>query len=198
MTAFDLEPAAQQLIDLLDHVPDAMLSAPTPCADTTLGDLVDHIGGLSIAFTAAATKTALPAGSKGPRADASKLDSDWRARIPRDLTALVDAWRDPEAWEGMTEAGGVEMPGEVAALVALDEVVIHGWDVARSIEQPFECEPELLQAVHGFVLQFSGPDKEAERKGLFGPVVEVPDDAPLLDRVLGLTGRNPVWSPSLA
>jgi len=30
---------------------------------------------------------------------------------------------------------------------------------------------------------------------LFGPVVEVPDDAPLLDRVIGLTGRDPAWSP---
>jgi hypothetical protein len=33
------------------------------------------------------------------------------------------------------------------------------------------------------------------RDGLFGPVVEVPDDAPLLDRVIGLTGRDPAWSP---
>ena len=30
----------------------------------------------------------------------------------------------------MTEAGGVTMPGEVTGLVALDEVVLHGWDLA--------------------------------------------------------------------
>ncbi len=28
--------------------------------------------------------------------------------------------------------GPVEKPGEVAGLVALNELVIHGWDVARS------------------------------------------------------------------
>ena len=52
-----------------------------------------------------------------------------------------------------------------------------------------------LEAVLGFVSQFSGPGQEEARAGLFGPVVEVPDDAPLLDRVIGLTGRDPAWSP---
>ena len=30
----------------------------------------------------------------------------------------------------------------------------------------------------------------------FGPAVPVPDDAPLLDQVVALTGRDPAWSPS--
>jgi hypothetical protein len=45
------------------------------------------------------------------------------------------------------------------------------------------------------VSPFSEPGQEEARAGLFGPVVEVPDDAPLLDRVIGLTGRDPAWSP---
>ena len=31
--------------------------------------------------------------------------------------------------------------------------------------------------------------------GLFGPPVSVPDSAPLFDRLLGLTGRDPAWQP---
>jgi len=31
--------------------------------------------------------------------------------------------------------------------------------------------------------------------GLWGPVVPVPDDAPLLHKVVGLTGRDPGWTP---
>jgi uncharacterized protein (TIGR03086 family) len=95
----------------------------------------------------------------------------------------------------MTRAGGIELPGEVAGLVALDELVVHGWDVARATGQAYECDPQSLEAVQGFVAQFSEPGLEAERAGLFGPVVDVPDDAPLLDRVIGLTGRDPAWSP---
>jgi hypothetical protein len=42
-----------------------------------------------------------------------------------------------------------------------------------------------------FVSQF--PD--AARGEIFGPVVEVPVDASDLDRLVGLTGRDPGWRP---
>ncbi len=38
----------------------------------------------------------------------------------------------------MTKAGGVDLPGEVAGLVALDELVVHGWDVARATGQAYD------------------------------------------------------------
>jgi hypothetical protein len=31
--------------------------------------------------------------------------------------------------------------------------------------------------------------------GLSGPPVAIPDTAPLLDRLIGLTGRDPAWRP---
>jgi uncharacterized protein (TIGR03086 family) len=191
----DLEPAARRLADLVGGVPDELLDASTPCPAYTLGDLVDHIGGAALAFTGAAVKDLGDATSQGPSGDASRLGDDWRTRIPRDLVALADAWRDPDAWTGMTKAGGVELPGEVAGLVALDEIVVHGWDVARATGQAYDCDAPSLEAVQAFVSQFSEPGQEEMRAGLFGPVVEVAEDAPLLDRVIGLTGRDPAWSP---
>jgi uncharacterized protein (TIGR03086 family) len=194
----DLEPAAQQMTDLIRGVPDGPLDGPTPCPAYTLGDLLDHIGTLTRAFTVAATKTNLaPSGSGRPVPDAANLDDDWRGRIPRDLTTLVEAWRDPEAWTGMTRAGGIDLPGEVAGLVVLDELILHGWDLARATDQPFDYEPALLEAVLDFVAKFAPPDQEAAREGLFGPVVPVPEEAPLLDRLLGLAGRDPAWSPAV-
>jgi uncharacterized protein (TIGR03086 family) len=195
MTVVDLEPATRRMADLISAIPDEWLDRPTPCPAYTLGDLVDHVGGLTLAFTAAATKTFGDASAQGPSGDASRLGDDWRTRIPRDLAALAEAWRDPASWSGMTQAGGLELPGEVAGLVALDELVVHGWDIARASGQPCDCDRRSLEAVHGFVAQFSGSGQEAAREGLFGPVVDVPEDAPLLDRVIGLTGRDPAWSP---
>jgi uncharacterized protein (TIGR03086 family) len=194
MTRLDLAPAAKRMAALVGGVSDNQLGGVTPCPAYTLGDLLDHVGGLSIAFTAAARKAEPPGGSQGPSCDASRLEEGWRDRIARDLDALAAAWTEPQAWTGTAVAGGVEMPAEVAALVALDELVVHGWDVARASGQPYEVDPASLEAVHGFVAQFSGPGQEESRAGLFGPVVPVPDDAPLLDRVLGMAGRDPSWS----
>ena len=97
----------------------------------------------------------------------------------------------------MTQAGGVDLPGEVAGVVALDELVLHGWDVARASGQPYAVDDPSLQAVHRFVAQFSGPGHDADRAGLFGPEVPVSDDAPLLDRVVGMAGRDPGWTPPI-
>src|SRR4051794_40005407 len=150
MTAIDLEPAARRLAELVRGAPDDLLDGPTPCPRYSLGDLLDHVGGLALAFTAAATKTTDEATATGPSGDAARLGDDWRTRIPRDLAELAEAWRDPSAWTGMTKAGGFDLPGEIAGLVALDELVIHGWDVARASRQPYECDGPSLEAVHGF------------------------------------------------
>ncbi len=195
MPMVELGPAAKRMADLIEGVPDELLGGPTPCPDYTLGDLVDHIRRLTLAFTAAAKKDTAGMTSGRAPGDASCLDADWRTRIPRDLAVLADAWRDPAAWTGMTKAGGIDLPGELAGIIALDELVVHGWDVARASGQDFDEDRASLEAVHGFVEQFSGAGQEAAREGLFGPEVSVPDDAPLLDRIIGLTGRDPGWSP---
>jgi len=198
MTTIDLAPAAQQLATLVRNVPDEMLDAPTPCPEYTVGDLLDHIGGLAKAFTWAATKESLTMEPISPTGDASHLAPDWRERIPTDVAALADAWRDPAAWTGMTKAGPVDLPGEVGGLVALDEIVVHGWDLAKATGQRFSVDPTTVQAVHDFVIQFSGPGTDEQRSGAFGPEVAVPADAPLLDRVLGMVGRRADWSPATA
>jgi uncharacterized protein (TIGR03086 family) len=188
----DLEPAARRLGQLVANVSDEQLRAPTPCPAYTLGDLIDHVGGLSIGLAASAEKRTLE--SSAPSGDASGLGDDWRTRIPRDLLRLAAAWREPEAWRGMTRAGGVDLPGEVCGLVTLDELVVHGWDVARSSAQDFDCERPTLEAVRDFLAAFDAPT--ADDGGPFGPPVAVPDTAPLLDRVVGLAGRDPGWSRS--
>jgi uncharacterized protein (TIGR03086 family) len=195
MATPDLEPAARQLAALVAGVGDDQLGAPTPCPAYTLGALLDHVGGISLAFTGAATKASGDATGQGPSGDATRLAADWRSRIPRDLTGLAAAWREPDAWSGMTKAGGIDLPGAVAGVVALDEIVLHGWDVARASGQAYIPDPAAVEAIHGFLAQLATPEQAAMRSNIFGPIVPVPDQAPLFDRVLGLAGRDPGWTP---
>jgi uncharacterized protein (TIGR03086 family) len=189
MTAqLDLGPAGLRLIRLVEAIPDDALGRPTPCALYTVGDLLDHVGGAVLAFTGAARKRPL---ERAPAGDASRLGADWRARIPADIVTLIEAWADPEAWTGMTRAGGVDLPGEIAGVVALDEIVIHGWDLAKATGLPAGYDGPGLEAVYATVQHF----RVAGIEGLFGPEVPAPDDAPLLDRILCVAGRRLDWEP---
>jgi uncharacterized protein (TIGR03086 family) len=196
MDTVDLGPAAQRLADLLARIGDDELSKPTPCPAYSLGDLIDHVGGLALAFTGAAKKDSATYGDQTPSGDASRLGEDWRTRIPHDLAALAQAWREPDAWTGMTRIAGMDAPAEMVGLTAADELAVHGWDVARALGQPYDCEPEVLEAARSFLVQFASPDAPAGPDVPFGPSRQLPDDAPLLDRIVALAGRDLHWSPA--
>jgi uncharacterized protein (TIGR03086 family) len=198
MSLIDLDVAAQRMARLVEGIPDERLDGPTPCPAYSVGDLLDHLAGMAVAFAHAAAKTLPEGGSQPPSGDASRLVDDWRTRIPKDLATLAVAWRDPAAWTGVTTVGGVDLPGEVAGVVGLDELVLHAWDLARATGQPFDDDPASTEVVHGFVAGLASPGNEEMRSGIFGPVVTIDEDASLLDRTLALAGRDPAWSPDQA
>ncbi|MFC4125971.1 TIGR03086 family metal-binding protein [Nocardia rhizosphaerae] len=189
---FDFASAAHALATVVAGIADDQLDAPTPCADTTVGAVLAHVVGLTEAFRQAATKEAV--GRSVPPSLDDALAADWRTLIPARLDALTTAWRNPAAWDGDTEAGGVIMPAAVMAIVALDEVTIHAWDLAAATGQTLRVDPGYLP----ILLEFLSETDPSGTPGLFGPVVEVAADAPDLDRLLGLTGRDPGWQPAQA
>lgn len=187
----DLRPATRELTRVLGELRDDQLDSPTPCGEQRVRDLVDHVDGLAGAFTAAAKKVRLP-GDLAPRADGARIGDDWRVRILARLDELAAAWRDPAAWEGMTSAGGAELPGQVAGLVALDEVIVHAWDLAMATGQRYTCPEDLVAGALEFVRPTVMQNPNGS-PGLFGPPVVVARDAPLLDQLVRLTGRDPKW-----
>jgi uncharacterized protein (TIGR03086 family) len=190
MDIIDFGPATTSLRELVASVTDDQLSGSTPCPDYTVGDLVEHVGGLAIAFAGAARKQPTPGSEQGGSGDASRLEPGWRERIDRGLADLAEAWRDPAAYDGETAAGGVSMPGAIAASVALNEVVVHGWDLAIALGRPFAVRDEDVAACMAFAEPFSTPESADQRGDAFGPVVPVSDDAPPFERLLGMMGRK--------
>jgi uncharacterized protein (TIGR03086 family) len=184
----DLTSACRRTADVLAGITDDQLGLATPCDKMRLDALVAHIGGLSLAFAAAAGKEFGPL-TDTPPTDDTALEADWRTAYPKQLAVLADAWKKPGAWDGMTRAGGVDLPAEVMGNVALAEVVIHGWDVARALGQPYDADSATLEACLAHLAQFD----PAGTDGMFGPAVPTADDAPDLDRVVALSGRDPAW-----
>ncbi|MDA2806763.1 TIGR03086 family metal-binding protein [Nocardiopsis suaedae] len=177
----DLEGACARLADLVSEVSVADLDRPTPCADFTVADLLDHLDEVARGFTALAGGGAGGVGGAGGQG---------RAGLPRRLEALGRAWASPSAWRGATEAGGVELANEVWGRIALTEVVVHGWDLARAAGRGFDPPEAAVRACLEHVADFvpSAPVPE-----LWGRPVAVAEDAPLLERAVAITGRDPGW-----
>ncbi|MFE9059241.1 TIGR03086 family metal-binding protein [Streptomyces mutabilis] len=188
----DLGPQARVLARLAEGVSDARLADPTPCPDLAVRNLLGHLTGLAVAFRDAARKDLGVTTDTSPEASVPDIGPGWREELPKVLGELAGAWRAPGAWTGMTRAGGIDLPGEVAGAVVADELVIHGWDLARATGQEYDPDPAALQASYGLL---AASAEEGDRdEGMFGPVVPVPADAPLLDRAVGLSGRDPRWT----
>ncbi|MET9902553.1 TIGR03086 family metal-binding protein [Streptomyces sp. NPDC006446] len=190
---FDLGPQALIVARLADAVTDDRLDGVTPCPDYAVRNILGHLAGLSVAFRDAARKDLGATTDTSPDSAVPDLGPGWREALPKALDELGDAWRDPAAWTGMTRAGGVTLPGAVAAAVAADELVVHGWDLARATGQGYEPDAVALQASYEFLS--AAAEDPTRGGGIFGPLVPVPDEAPLLNRVVGLSGRDPGWKP---
>ncbi|MDI3404873.1 TIGR03086 family metal-binding protein [Streptomyces cavernicola] len=186
----DLTPQTRIVARLAERVDDARLGDVTPCHDYAVRNLLGHLTQLAVAFRDAARKEFGPTTDTDPGSSVPDIGADWRAELAKALDELAEAWREPAAWEGETRAGGVTLPAAVMGVVAVDELVIHGWDLARATGQEYVPDPECLAAAYDFLDQSRVPEA---RGTIFGPVVEVPPEAPLLDQAIALSGRNPSW-----
>lgn len=189
-TTLDLGPQHAEVARIVAGVRDDQLRNPTPCTEMNVAAVLDHLVGLTVAFREAAEKVPQP---PGPVPDAARLADDWRTRLPQQLDALAAAWRDPGAWEGTTTIAGMELPGSAVGVIALNEVLLHGWDVAVATGQEFRGDPASTQACLEYGAEFARTTPQF-RDQIYGAVVPVPDDAPVLDRLLGQSGRDPSWT----
>ncbi|OON82779.1 TIGR03086 family metal-binding protein [Streptomyces tsukubensis] len=185
----DLKPACGRMIDLLAAVSDDQLTSPTPCANYTLGALIDHVDEAAVGFAVLGRKE----GGEQPGPDAGADSATHHGAVGRETVAehvrvLGEAWDDPAAWYGGTATAGFELSNEVWGRIALTEMVVHSWDIARSLDRPVHLPEETLRVCLDHVTTFlpNAPVPE-----LWGPAVAVPPDAPLLDHIVAATGRTP-------
>ena len=66
---------------------------------------------------------------------------------------------------------------------------IHAWDLGSAVGSKRPLPDDLVNTVYS-ILEPLG-DLSVTFGGMFAPPVSIPDDAPLVDRLIALTGRDP-------
>jgi uncharacterized protein (TIGR03086 family) len=127
-----------------------------------------------------------------PEPGSRALGDDWPAVLGAEREDLVAVWSDPQAWQGTTTMTSSEIPAAVVGTMTLCELVLHGWDLAAGLSRPVAWDDALLEEVHDALARLTPIGRQM---GAFGPSLHVPHDAPLLDRVVALAGRDPLWRP---
>ena len=190
-TADQLGTVLADLADVIGGITSEQRHDPTPCTDYDVAQLQDHVLGWLTNF---ADGFAHP-GGQAPRAEVSgyRAPADAAAEV-RSAAARLDRALRGGAAQRPLRLGDAAMPGELAAGMILWEYQVHGWDLARATGQRWSPPPEASQASLGFAPTMLTEDYQGEGKAFAAPV-GVPATAPPLDRLLGLSGRDPGWSP---
>ncbi|HEX2075588.1 MAG TPA: TIGR03086 family metal-binding protein [Geodermatophilus sp.] len=119
-------------------------------------------------------------------------DPDWPARYAAQLDRALAAWRDPAAWAGEVDLGGMAVPAADVAGMILKELLVHGWDVAAATGQQVTCSEQTARAVLDVVVAHG---ELFRRYGGFADPLPVPEGTPTFERALRLSGRDPRWRP---
>ncbi|WP_043263776.1 TIGR03086 family metal-binding protein [Streptomyces sp. CT34] len=170
---------------LVATVRPADLRRPTPCADWTVRELLDHMVWENL------MAASIAAGS--PRGDHT---ADHLGDGPFDhIAAFEESARTARAVftdSGMLHRtfGPYEAPGGLLVQQVTVELLAHGWDLARSLGAPTDLAPEaageVLEAAR--LIYGSAPRTEGSS---FAPERAAPPGATAADRLAAYLGRSP-------
>ena len=174
------------------------LDRPTPCGAWDLRQLLAHMTGQNHGFAASARGETTDPGIWADRPVGGEPAKVFAASCA-DVTAAFaeDGVLGREFWLPEIRPDRL-LPAQLAIGFHLVDTVVHAWDVARSLGVPVVFGPEVLSATLPIALAVPQGDARLTRGAAFAPVVPAAEDAPTLDRIVSVLGRDPGWAPAVA
>jgi uncharacterized protein (TIGR03086 family) len=179
--------AVAQTESIVAAVVPAQFGLPTPCPEYDVRALLSHtVGGLNrIAMVGeGGDALAIPA-----RADGVP-DDGWLDAYQAAAARATAAWADDARLDALVEVPWGKVPGRIAVSGYVQEITVHGWDLAKATGQPTELDPELASWVLA-VAQAILPPEPRGGEVPFGPVIPVAPDAGVYARLAAWLGRQP-------
>lgn len=154
----------------------------SPCTEWTVHDVLDHVCGGAHMIAGGMQGQAPP--EEAPEFLADGPANGWAA-----AHAALAAAATPERLGALHQMPFGEVPGEMAVAVITADHLTHGWDVAKATGLDFNVSDELAEWA---LTTWQGVLGDGARDGGgFDDAVEVPADAPAVDRLAAFTGRTP-------
>ncbi|MGZ4601386.1 TIGR03086 family metal-binding protein [Oryzihumus sp.] len=168
-------------------VRDDQAHLPTPCRSWDVTALVEHLVHDLRQFTGRARGD-----DPDWQAPSESVDGEWVDAFRAGESALLEAWRAAGDLDGTFATPRGEVPKRFAVSQQTAEFACHAWDLAVATGQSTHLDEEvglasLTWASTALQPEFRGPESEGKA---FGPVVELPEDAPLYDRLAGFFGHH--------
>ena len=165
----------------------AQFGLPTPCSEYDVRALLSHIvGGLNRVAVVGEGGDAL---ARPARADGVP-DDGWPDAYRAAAARAVAAWTDDATLDALVEVPWGKIPGRFALAGYVQEILTHGWDLAKATAQQTERDPELAQWALAGARRILPPENRGGDIP-FAPVVEVPPDAGPYAQLAAWLGRHP-------
>ncbi|MFC4124625.1 TIGR03086 family metal-binding protein [Nocardia rhizosphaerae] len=171
----------------------APLTIETPCAGWDLRALLEHMATQNRGFAAAAR------GAEDPAVWAVRRAADPIGDYLRSADDVVEAFAAPGALSRtitLPEIPPGRFPATLALCFHLIDSVVHAWDVARSLGRTVDLDPDLAPTALRIAEAVPTGESRLAPAAAFAPVLAGPAEAPTLDRILRVLGREPTWRPS--
>ncbi len=159
-------------------------SAPTPCTEWNVREVVNHLVSGNLNFAA------LVRGEPRPDRDPDQPAGDPVAAYRSAAATMRAAFAASGVLERVYQSPIGPAPGSVLVHLRITELLVHGWDLARATGQPVELPADLAeQELALWRAQFE--DGPGAGDGLpFAPARTVAAEAPAIDRLAAFLGRE--------
>ncbi|GAA3856089.1 TIGR03086 family metal-binding protein [Saccharothrix violaceirubra] len=161
-------------------------TAPTPCAEWTVHDLVNHL--VHEQLWAPELLAGCTVDQVGDRFDGDQLGDDPVHSWVLAAAAAREAWISPTALLRTVHLSAGKAPAPEYGWQMTLDLAVHAWDLARAIGVDERLDPDLAGTVLDYV---DGHTGELADSGLFDDPVPVADDVDPQGRLLALLGRAP-------
>ena len=194
----DIRELDRRVVDATDRmvrtVTTDQLDRSTPCAGWNLRHLLEHMVGQHDGFALATSGEPSDLAAWRPRPlgdDPAGTYSD-AARL---VTAAFaeDSVLDRDFWLPEIRITA-PFPARAAIGFHFLDYVVHGWDVARAMDTSPAFDDDLLDVASKIAAQVPNTPASRGPRSPFRPGVDVAADAPVLDRIVAVLGRDPAWT----